>query len=112
MPLLVERLGDDTKGLSLRIGLHSGPVTAGVLRGDKARFQLFGDTVVRVAIVHPIIACDPSRLILLTRPCLLSMCQCILLSMTAEYRVQDGIQWQTELHPSVTRNGRHFDPYG
>jgi class 3 adenylate cyclase len=31
--------------LSLRIGVHSGPVTAGVLRGDRARFQLFGDTV-------------------------------------------------------------------
>ena len=31
--------------LALRIGLHSGPVTAGVLRGDNARFQLFGDTV-------------------------------------------------------------------
>lgn len=31
--------------LALRIGLHSGPVTAGVLRGQKSRFQLFGDTV-------------------------------------------------------------------
>jgi class 3 adenylate cyclase len=31
--------------LALRIGMHSGPVTAGVLRGDRARFQLFGDTV-------------------------------------------------------------------
>jgi hypothetical protein len=29
----------------MRIGLHSGPVTAGVLRGEKSRFQLFGDTV-------------------------------------------------------------------
>ena len=29
----------------MRIGLHSGQVTAGVLRGDKGRFQLFGDTV-------------------------------------------------------------------
>ena len=26
-------------------GLHSGAVTAGVLRGDRSRFQLFGDTV-------------------------------------------------------------------
>jgi class 3 adenylate cyclase len=37
-------LGPDTGDLKLRIGLHSGPVTAGVLRGQKARFQLFGDT--------------------------------------------------------------------
>lgn len=42
---LSEALGDDTKELQMRIGLHSGPVTAGVLRGDKGRFQLFGDTV-------------------------------------------------------------------
>ena len=39
------RLGPDTAELSMRFGLHSGPVTAGVLRGDRARFQLFGDTV-------------------------------------------------------------------
>jgi class 3 adenylate cyclase len=38
-------LGPDTADLSLRIGLHSGPVTAGVLRGDRSRFQLFGDTM-------------------------------------------------------------------
>mmetsp|Transcript_40235 Transcript_40235/g.97128 ORF Transcript_40235/g.97128 Transcript_40235/m.97128 type:complete len:1135 (-) Transcript_40235:1806-5210(-) len=38
-------LGPDTADLGLRVGLHSGPITAGVLRGDKARFQLFGDTV-------------------------------------------------------------------
>ncbi|GKY96337.1 hypothetical protein MPSEU_000593400 [Mayamaea pseudoterrestris] len=38
-------LGPDTRELALRIGLHSGPVTAGVLRGDKSRFQLFGATV-------------------------------------------------------------------
>lgn len=38
-------LGPDTAELGIRIGLHSGPVTAGVLRGDKSRFQLFGDTV-------------------------------------------------------------------
>ncbi|CAB9508785.1 Guanylate cyclase [Seminavis robusta] len=37
-------LGEDTATLGFRVGLHSGPVTAGVLRGQKARFQLFGDT--------------------------------------------------------------------
>mmetsp|Transcript_15997 Transcript_15997/g.44260 ORF Transcript_15997/g.44260 Transcript_15997/m.44260 type:complete len:198 (-) Transcript_15997:1190-1783(-) len=42
---LAEQLGDDTRNLTLRIGMHSGGVTAGVLRGDKSRFQLFGDTV-------------------------------------------------------------------
>ena len=38
-------LGPDTGDLSLRIGIHSGPVTAGVLRGERSRFQLFGDTM-------------------------------------------------------------------
>ena len=38
-------LGPDTTDLAFRVGLHSGPVTAGVLRGEKSRFQLFGDTV-------------------------------------------------------------------
>lgn len=38
-------LGPDTAELAMRTGLHSGPVTAGVLRGDKGRFQLFGDTM-------------------------------------------------------------------
>eukprot|EP00538_Stauroneis_constricta_P012653 CAMPEP_0119570456 /NCGR_PEP_ID=MMETSP1352-20130426/43621_1 /TAXON_ID=265584 /ORGANISM="Stauroneis constricta, Strain CCMP1120" /LENGTH=1121 /DNA_ID=CAMNT_0007620125 /DNA_START=581 /DNA_END=3943 /DNA_ORIENTATION=- len=37
--------GPDTADLSLRIGINSGPVTAGVLRGERARFQLFGDTM-------------------------------------------------------------------
>jgi class 3 adenylate cyclase len=38
-------LGPGTAELALRLGLHSGPTIAGVLRGEKARFQLFGDTV-------------------------------------------------------------------
>ena len=42
---LESTLGPDTGDLALRIGLHSGPVTAGVLRGERARFQLFGDTM-------------------------------------------------------------------
>ena len=42
---LEDELGPDTCDLCLRVGLHSGPVVAGVLRGDKSRFQLFGDTM-------------------------------------------------------------------
>eukprot|EP00977_Amphora_coffeiformis_P003392 scaffold630_cov174-Amphora_coffeaeformis.AAC.12 len=38
-------LGPDTSEIQLRIGLHSGPTTAGVLRGLKGRFQLFGDSM-------------------------------------------------------------------
>jgi class 3 adenylate cyclase len=38
-------LGPGTADLAMRFGLHSGPVTAGVLRGEKSRFQLFGDTI-------------------------------------------------------------------
>lgn len=38
-------LGPDTADLRLRAGLHSGATVAGVLRGQKSRFQLFGDTV-------------------------------------------------------------------
>lgn len=42
---LEPHLGPDTTELGMRFGLHSGAVTAGVLRGDRARFQLFGDSV-------------------------------------------------------------------
>jgi class 3 adenylate cyclase len=49
MQMLVKRLevtlGPDTGDLELRVGLHSGPVTGGVLRGERSRFQLFGDTM-------------------------------------------------------------------
>ena len=38
-------LVSETTYLKLRCGLHSGPVTAGVLRGIRSRFEIFGDTV-------------------------------------------------------------------
>eukprot|EP00980_Cylindrotheca_fusiformis_P013752 scaffold3541_cov116-Cylindrotheca_fusiformis.AAC.5 len=38
-------LGPDTSDLDLRVGIHSGQVTAGVIRGERSRFQLFGDTM-------------------------------------------------------------------
>ena len=42
---LEDSLGPGTMDLGMRVGIHSGPVTAGVLRGEKSRFQLFGDTM-------------------------------------------------------------------
>lgn len=42
---LEAQLGPGTADLAMRFGVHSGPVTAGVLRGQKSRFQLFGDTM-------------------------------------------------------------------
>ena len=39
------KLGGSTGSLGLRVGMHSGPIVAGVLRGAKSRFQLFGDTM-------------------------------------------------------------------
>ena len=40
LPELTERLGEDTSALNFRVGLHSGGVTGGVLRGQKSRFQV------------------------------------------------------------------------
>jgi len=42
---LESTLGEGTAQLQMRFGIHSGPIVAGVLRGEKARFQLFGDTI-------------------------------------------------------------------
>ena len=42
---LAEELGEDTASLEMRVGCHSGPVTGGVLRGQKGRLQLFGDVM-------------------------------------------------------------------
>jgi hypothetical protein len=49
--VLEDRLGPDVLGLDLDLDFHVGflhsedlgPVTIGVIRGDKSRFQLFGD---------------------------------------------------------------------
>jgi len=41
---LAKSLGPGTESISMRFGLNSGPTTAGVLRGERNRFQLFGDT--------------------------------------------------------------------
>ncbi|KAL3940795.1 MAG: hypothetical protein SGBAC_004733 [Bacillariaceae sp.] len=41
---LAKSLGPGTESIKMRFGLNSGPTTAGVLRGERSRFQLFGDT--------------------------------------------------------------------
>ncbi|KAL7535616.1 hypothetical protein ACHAXR_006607 [Thalassiosira sp. AJA248-18] len=41
----LEREGLDTAKLDMRFGIHSGSTTAGILRGTKSRFELFGDTI-------------------------------------------------------------------
>ena len=40
-----QELGQDSMDLGLRVGLHSGPVQGGILKGEKKRFQLYGNTV-------------------------------------------------------------------
>ena len=42
---LALQFGPNTTELELRCGIHSGVVTMGVLRNERARFQLFGDCV-------------------------------------------------------------------
>ena len=37
--------GLNTLNLDMRFGIHSGAITAGILRGTKSRFELFGDTI-------------------------------------------------------------------
>lgn len=37
--------GLNTAKLDMRFGIHSGDITAGILRGTKSRFELFGDTI-------------------------------------------------------------------
>lgn len=42
---LENALGPGTTDFAIRVGLHSKPVAAGVLRREKARFLLFRDTM-------------------------------------------------------------------
>ncbi|CAJ1957666.1 unnamed protein product [Cylindrotheca closterium] len=46
------KFGPGTGDLTLRIGMHSGPVTGGFMRGKKGTFQLFGDTVTTAGLIH------------------------------------------------------------
>ena len=41
----LDKQGMGTANLNMRFGIHSGHTTAGILRGAKSRFELFGDTI-------------------------------------------------------------------
>jgi class 3 adenylate cyclase/type IV secretory pathway VirB2 component (pilin) len=47
--------------LQIRVGMHSGTVTAGVLMGERSRFQLFGDTVRAAMRVRTALRCAALR---------------------------------------------------
>jgi class 3 adenylate cyclase len=44
---IAKEFGPECSDLSMRLGLHSGPVTAGVLQGDRARFLVIPLTPLR-----------------------------------------------------------------
>jgi class 3 adenylate cyclase len=85
------RLGPDTGDLSLRIGIHSGPITAGVLRGQRSRFQLFGDTMNTTARIES--SSLPGKI--------------HISSETVEFLVRDGKgHWVEKRHGLVTAKGK------
>lgn len=46
------KFGPDTGDLCLRMGLHSGSVTGGFMKGKGTRFQLFGDTMTTATLIQ------------------------------------------------------------
>jgi hypothetical protein len=84
-------LGPDTGELTLRIGIHSGPITAGVLRGQRSRFQLFGDTMNTTARIE---SSSQSGKIQIS-------------SETAEFLFKDGKgHWIEKRHDVITAKGK------
>lgn len=86
-----------TGDLSMRFGLNSGPVTAGLLRGQQSRFQLFGDTVNTGTLHMHHVA---SGLTILKK------------LIVSPHSVPHGIERQTRQDPSFPVDGRGLDAIG
>ena len=91
---LEEVLGEGTNKLSLRVGIHSGDVTAGVIRGSNARFQLFGDVC---TVNHGVVD-------------LLLVCELILIPISCAVRLDrqrgfpNGVHWRGRLHSNISEH--------
>jgi len=91
MKQLEVHLGPDTGDLTVRFGVHSGSVTGGVLRGERARFQLFGDTMNMTARMES--SCSPDKIQLSKE--------------TADLLIAQGKQhWITPRSDTVTIKGK------
>ena len=95
---VVERLstslGEGTGDLALRSGMHSGEVTAGVLRGEKGRFQLFGGkckTLHYPTCLWPFLSHPP-------------LARWLHKHRYGEHSFENGKYWDSKTHPSVSNN--------
>ena len=59
---LANELGPGTSQLKMKCGISSGTCTAGVLRGSKARYQIFGNTVLTASQLEG--SCPPGKILL------------------------------------------------
>jgi hypothetical protein len=76
----------------MRFGLNSGPTTAGVLRGEKARFQLFGD-------VSPWYPVKRSQYFVN-----IEILTIHFPSVDCEHGSKNGKQWRAQQNPSVPKD--------
>ena len=88
-------LGPDTGDLGIRVGIHSGPVTAGVLRGEKSRFQLFGDSEYLTT----------ERLRAASNAVLTQLCACAQYFHSRQHCCPNGEYWFEKSNSAVPANG-------
>lgn len=97
-------LGGETSDLALRVGLNSGPTTAGVLRGEKSRYQIFGDTARTSEGLTLIAVSETCR----SQPML--FCLSSFFPYTGQHGSAHGIQQSPESDHGVAIDGRFHQP--